>query len=58
MRSKLLFIALLLVSSLQLFSQENYKTISKSDSVKIYTGGKPYEVKTFTQKFKSKNPKT
>ena len=53
-----LFIAVsLLLATLQLFSQENYKTISKSDSVKIYPGGKPYEVKTFTQKFKGKKPK-
>ncbi len=50
------FISLLLCS-LQLFSQENYKTITKEDSAKIYFGGTKYEVKTFTQKFKSKKPK-
>ncbi|MDD2306590.1 MAG: alkaline phosphatase [Prolixibacteraceae bacterium] len=51
-----LFIVLAFTAQ-QLFSQENYKTISKADSTKTYVGGKPYEVKTFTQKFKSKTPK-
>ncbi len=51
-----LFIVLAFTAQ-QLFSQENYKTISKADSTKTYLGGKPYEVKTFTQKFKSKTPK-
>jgi len=44
-------------SLLSLSAQENYKTVSKADSTKTYPGGKPYEVKTFTQKFKSKTPK-
>jgi len=44
-------------SILSLSAQENYKTVSKADSTKTYPGGKPYEVKTFTQKFKSKTPK-
>ena len=51
-----LFIVLAFTAQ-QLFSQENYKTISKADSTKTYLGGKPYEVKTFTQKFKAKKPK-
>jgi len=51
-----LFIASLIVSQ-QLYSQENYKTVSKEDSTKIYYGGKPYKVETFTQKFKSDRPK-
>jgi alkaline phosphatase len=47
----------LLIASQQLFSQENYKTVSKADSAKVYLGGKSYEVKTYTQKFKGKRPK-
>jgi len=57
MKLKSLIILALLVASQQLFSQENYKTVSKADSTKVYLGGKPYEVKTFTQKFKGKKPK-
>lgn len=38
-------------------AQENYKDISAEDSVKIYTGGVPYEVKEYPQDFKSKVPK-
>jgi len=41
----------------QVYCQENYKTISKVDSTKTYSGGAKYEVKTFTQQFKSKRPK-
>ena len=51
-----LFIVLVFTAQ-QLFSQENYKSVSKEDSTKTYLGGKFYEVKTFTQKFKTKKPK-
>lgn len=57
MNHKILATVIVLLLSLQLFSQENYKTISKVDSTKIYVGGPKYEVKTFTQKFKAKKPK-
>ncbi len=57
MNIKILIIAGLLAASLQLFAQENYKTVSKIDSTKIYVGGQKYEVKTFPQTFKSKKPK-
>lgn len=57
MKFKSLIIVVLLIASQQIFSQENYKTVSNADSTKVYLGGKPYEVKTFTQKFKSKKPK-
>jgi len=57
MNFKSILSLVLFVASLPLFGQENYKTVSKVDSTKIYTGGKPYEVKTFTQKFKGKKPK-
>jgi len=57
MRLKTLIALALLFTAQQIFSQENYKAVSKADSTKTYLGGKPYEVKTFTQKFKSKTPK-
>ena len=57
MKLKTLIAFSLLIISPQLFSQENYKTVSKADSTKTYTGGKSYEVKTFPQKFKAKKPK-
>lgn len=57
MNFKSILLLSLIVASQQLFSQENYKTISKEDSTKTYLGGKPYEVKTFPQKFKGKKPK-
>lgn len=53
-----LFVALaLLIGCRQLSAQENYKAVSTVDSTKIYPGGQPYEVKTFSQKFKGKKPK-
>ena len=57
MNLKSIFVLVLIFGVQQLYSQENYKTISKEDSTKTYSGGKPYEVKTFTQKFKAKKPK-
>jgi len=57
MKLKTLIALSLLIVSQQLFSQENYKTVSKADSTKTYLGGKAYEVKTFPQKFKAKTPK-
>lgn len=58
MKIKSLIILALLVASQHLFSQENYKSLSKADSTKTYLGGKPYEVKTFPQNFKAKKPKS
>lgn len=57
MNFKILTIAGMLWFSQEVLSQENYKVISKSDSTKTYVGGLKYEVKTFTQKFKSKKPR-
>jgi alkaline phosphatase len=57
MNLKLILVLVLIFGVQQLYSQENYKTISKEDSTKTYPGGKPYEVKTFKQKFKAKKPK-
>lgn len=38
-------------------AQENYKGISKEDSVKIYRGGSPYAVKHYSQPGKGKKPR-
>lgn len=57
MNCKILAIAGILMFSQQVYSQENYKTVSKADSTKIYAGGLKYQVKTFTQKFRSKKPR-
>lgn len=46
-----------MISAYDVFCQENYKVISKADSTKIYVGGNKYEVKTYSQQFKSKKPK-
>ena len=57
MQFKVLLSLALTFTVLFLSAQENYKTVSKIDSTKIYNGGKNYEVKTFPQTFKSKKPK-
>lgn len=57
MKLKSILFLVLVLGIQQLYSQENYKAVSKADSTKVYLGGKPYEVKTFTQKFKAKKPK-
>jgi alkaline phosphatase len=57
MNLKAIFILALILGFQQVYSQENYKTISKVDSTKTYLGGPKYVVKTFTQEFKSKKPK-
>ncbi len=57
MNIKSILFLLLLIGYQQLYSQENYKTVSTVDSTKVYTGGSAYKVKTFAQKFKSEKPK-
>ncbi|MDP3434413.1 MAG: alkaline phosphatase, partial [Bacteroidota bacterium] len=57
MKHKILTIAVILFLSQQVFSQDNYLTVQAKDSLKVYTGGSKYEVKTFPQKFKGKKPK-
>lgn len=57
MNLKAIFLFILIFGMQQLYSQENYKTVSKVDSTKTYPGGPKYEVPTFTQQFKSKKPK-
>ena len=57
MNCKIWTIAGILLFSQQVYSQENYKTISNVDSTKIYVGGLKYEVNTFTQDFKSSKPR-
>lgn len=57
MNCKILAIAGILLFSQQVYSQENYKTVSKVDSTKIYVGAPKYDVKTFTHDFKAKKPR-
>jgi alkaline phosphatase len=57
MKLKSLIFLGLLIASQQIFCQENSNPVLKADSTKIYQGGKPYEVITFTQKFKTKKPR-
>ena len=57
MKLKVFAIVILLLVSSNLFSQENYKVVSKVDSTKTYTGGIKYEVKMYSQDFKLKKPK-
>lgn len=55
---KLLFVQIAIVFfGISVFAQENYKTISKKDSVKIYPGGEFYQVKEYHTKFRKKRPK-
>ncbi|WP_320168208.1 alkaline phosphatase [Mangrovibacterium marinum] len=54
-RQILLALAVLLAGNL--LAQENYKTITKEDSLKIYHGTITYPVKTFRESPKSKKPK-
>jgi len=57
MNFKFIIVIVLLIGCQHLFGQEDYKTARKIDSTRFYRGGPKYEVKTFTQKFKSKKPK-
>jgi len=57
MKTRSLLLIASLISTQQLFSQENYKTVTSADSMKLYNGGAMYEVKTFKQDFKAKKPK-
>lgn len=40
-----------------MLAQENYKTLSQEDSVKLYIGQKTYDVKEYKDSFKSEKPK-
>ncbi|WP_372776281.1 alkaline phosphatase [Mangrovibacterium sp.] len=51
----ILVVSVLILS--QSYAQENYKTISKEDSLKIYQGTIGYPVKTYVDAPKSKKPK-
>ncbi|KOH44293.1 alkaline phosphatase [Sunxiuqinia dokdonensis] len=53
----LLIAMLCFLAAFPVWAQENYKTISKEDSVKIYIGKTTYEVKTYTEKHKADKPK-
>lgn len=57
MNLKIVAIVGSLLCAQQVYSQENYKVVSKEDSTKTYVGGQKYEVKSYGQKFKAKKPK-
>ena len=52
-----LFFVIVFIIAVSVKAQENYKEVSKEDSVKIYNGGTFYSVKSYPHKFKSKKPK-
>jgi alkaline phosphatase len=52
-----LFFVLAIIFAVSVTAQENYKSLSKEDSVKIYNGGTFYDVKSYPHKFKLKKPK-
>lgn len=56
-KGRLLCIILILTAVINLQAQENYKEISREDSLKVYSGGQSYPVKTYTQEFKTSRPK-
>ena len=54
---KNLLVALCLLLAFPALAQENYKTLSKEDSLKIYVGKTTYAVKTYTETHKVQKPK-
>ncbi|NQU51491.1 MAG: alkaline phosphatase [Bacteroidetes bacterium] len=54
---KLPILIIALAFSFSTFAQDSYLDAKTDDKEKTYLGGKTYEVKTFTQDFKSKKPK-
>ena len=54
---KILLILVSLSVSISLWAQENYKTISKEDSLKTYLSETAYPVKNYPADFKAKKPK-
>jgi len=49
--------AIALVFSTAIFAQENYKSITKEDSLKVYHGNFSYPVKTYPEKPRTKKPR-
>ncbi|WP_163718275.1 alkaline phosphatase [Mangrovibacterium lignilyticum] len=54
---RLLTLVIALAFTGSLFAQENYKTVTKEDSLKIYHGNISYPVKNYVDAPKSKRPK-
>jgi len=54
---RLLTVLFFAVCYIPLLAQENYKVMTKADSMKIYYGGPEYKVKTYKHNFKSQKPK-
>ncbi|MFV0520891.1 MAG: alkaline phosphatase [Mangrovibacterium sp.] len=50
-------VGIITILSCKVFAQENYKSVSKEDSVKAYLGGNQHEVKYYEDKPKSDYPK-
>lgn len=57
MLQKLSFLIIVLGLGFSTYAQDAYLTAKTEDNEKTYTGGETYQVKTFTQKFKSEKPK-
>lgn len=54
---KLIIVLFSFLLAFPVVAQENYKTLSKEDSVKIYNGQETYAIKSYTDNFKAKKPK-
>ncbi len=54
---RILSVLLVFLMAAPLFAQENYKTLSKEDSLKIYNGASTYDVKSYSATFKKEKPK-
>ena len=54
---KKLLLGFLILLSLNIYAQENYKKIRKKDAVKTYSGGKSYPVPIYPHIFKAKKPR-
>ena len=57
MLQKIYFLLIILGMGYASFAQDAYLTARPEDTEKIYSGGEPYEVKIYPQKFKAKKPK-
>ena len=57
MQQKLFLILFIIGLGFSTFAQDAYMDAQTEDTERTFVGGEKYEVKTFTQKFKSKKPK-
>ena len=54
---KIYFLLIILGVGFVSFAQDAYLSATSENAEKVYSGGEPYEVKIYSQKFKSKKPK-